>query len=105
MYEAQGPLPEDHDLQGEALIATTPDPEIDSIRQDAQLTLERLVAGLPEAYREILILREIEDMDYRQIAAIANVPLGTVMSRLARARAMLRKHWLQHLAGAPRGVR
>ncbi|HTB65436.1 MAG TPA: sigma factor-like helix-turn-helix DNA-binding protein [Steroidobacteraceae bacterium] len=53
----------------------------------------------------MLILREIEDMDYRQIAAIANVPLGTVMSRLARARAMLRKHWLQHLAGAPRGVR
>jgi RNA polymerase sigma factor (sigma-70 family) len=89
---------------GDALIAMTPDPEIESIRQDEERTLERLVAGLPEIYREVLILREVEDMDYRAIATVINVPLGTVMSRLARARAMLKEHWLQHVGGAPRGV-
>jgi len=84
------PLPEEHDpLDGQALISAEPDPESASIRQDEARTLERLVARLPEEYREILILREVEDMDYRAIAAVANVPLGTVMSRLARARARL----------------
>ena len=92
---AQVPLPEEHDPQhGDALIATTPDPESASIQQDDERTLERLVAALPEDYRQVLVLREIEDMDYRQIAAVVNVPLGTVMSRLARARAALKKHWL-----------
>jgi RNA polymerase sigma factor (sigma-70 family) len=92
---AQVPLPEEHDPQdGDALIATTPDPESASMQQDEHRTLERLVAGLPEEYRQVMVLREIEDMDYRQIAAVVNVPLGTVMSRLARARAALKKHWL-----------
>jgi RNA polymerase sigma factor (sigma-70 family) len=105
MRRAQVPLPEEQDSpDGRVLIATTPDPEVDSIRQDEERTLELLLAGIPEDYREILILREVEDMGYRQIAAIVDVPLGTVMSRLARARAMLRKHWLQRVDGAPRGV-
>jgi RNA polymerase sigma-70 factor (ECF subfamily) len=59
---------------------------------------------LPDDYREVLILREIEDMDYREIAAVTNVPLGTVMSRLARARAALKKHWLLQVEGEPRAV-
>src|SRR5271154_3194984 len=102
---AQVPLPEEQDpLDGQALIATEPEPESASIRQDEARTLERLVAALPEEYREILILREVEDMDYRGIAAIVNVPLGTVMSRLARARAALRKRWFQHVEGAPGAV-
>ena len=105
LRRAQVPLPEENDpWDGDALIATTPDPESDSIRQDEERTLERLVAGLPEHYREILILREVEDMDYREIAAVVNVPLGTVMSRLARARATLRKHWMQQVEGAPRAM-
>ena len=39
------------------------------------------------------MLREIEELDYRDIAAVANIPIGTVMSRLARARAALRQEW------------
>lgn len=99
------PLPEEHDAQdGHALIASTPDPESASIQRDEQHTLERLISGLPDDHREVLILREIEDMDYRDIAAVTNVPLGTVMSRLARARSALKKQWLRHNDGVPRAV-
>src|SRR5476651_2350323 len=84
------PLPEEFDARdGQALIAATPDPESASIRLDEEGALERLIAGLPDDYRDILILREIEDMGYREIAAIVKVPMGTVMSRLARARGVL----------------
>jgi RNA polymerase sigma factor (sigma-70 family) len=92
---AQVPLPEEHDTQdGHALIAATPDPEAASIRRDEEDTLERLIAGLPDDHREVLILREIEDMRYREIAAVTNLPMGTVMSRLARARSALKEHLL-----------
>jgi RNA polymerase sigma-70 factor (ECF subfamily) len=47
--------------------------------------------ALPQEYREVLVLREIEDCSYREIADILSVPIGTVMSRLARARALLKK--------------
>jgi RNA polymerase sigma-70 factor (ECF subfamily) len=100
---AQVPLPEEDDAQDGALIATTPDPESASIRRDEEHTLERLIAGLPDDYREVLILREIEDMRYREIAAVTNLPMGTVMSRLARARSALKEHWLQ-ATGEPHAV-
>jgi RNA polymerase sigma factor (sigma-70 family) len=48
------------------------------------------IEKLPPAFREVVILREIEEMSYEEIAQVATLPLGTVMSRLARARAMLR---------------
>ncbi len=100
------PLPEEHDVQlGSATIAATPDPESASIGQDEQRTLERLIAALPEEHREVLLLREMEDMSYREIAAVTQVPIGTVMSRLARARAALRGKWLQEAQGEPRAVR
>ena len=62
-------------------------------RWDAE-TIRRLVAALAEPFRETFVLREIQNLSYREIAEIAGVPVGTVMSRLARARAMLRSAWL-----------
>jgi RNA polymerase sigma-70 factor (ECF subfamily) len=100
------PLPEEHDAQhGCAMIATTPDPESVAIRRDEERTLHRLMSALPQEHREVLMLREIEDMDYREIAALTNVPIGTVMSRLARARAALKAHGLNAIEGEPHGVR
>jgi RNA polymerase sigma factor (sigma-70 family) len=94
------PLPEEHDAQdGHAMIAATPDPESESIRRDEGRALTQLMAKLPAEYREILILREVEDMSYREIAAVISVPVGTVMSRLARARAALKVQWSQEIAG------
>jgi len=100
------PLPEENDARdGYAMTATTPDPENASIRRDEQRTLDRLIAALPEEHRTVLMLREIEEMDYRQIALVTNVPIGTVMSRLARSRAALKARWLQEAQGVPRAVR
>ena len=100
------PLPEEHDPRdGYAMIATTPDPESASIRGDDARSLERLMSALPEEQREVLVLREIEDLDYRAIATVTNVPIGTVMSRLARARAALKARWLRQAEGGLRGVR
>jgi len=100
------PLPEEHDAEdGHALIATTPSPESASIRRDEQRTLDRLMSALPEEHREVLVLREIEEMDYREIATVTNVPIGTVMSRLARARAALKAQWLQEADREPHAVR
>jgi RNA polymerase sigma factor (sigma-70 family) len=100
------PLPEEHDAEdGHVMIASTPDPEIATIGAEQERTLTRLMAALPEDHREVLVLREIEDMDYRQIANITNVPVGTVMSRLARARAGLKSQWLKEVEGELRDVR
>jgi RNA polymerase sigma factor (sigma-70 family) len=94
------PLPEDHDAQeGHALTASGPDPETASIDWDQGRALHRVLAQLPEEQREVLVLREIEDMDYRDIANITNIPIGTVMSRLARARAALKARWLSTMEG------
>ncbi len=100
------PLPEENDAQdGYAMIAKTPNPEDDTIRRDERRTLDRLIAALPEEHRTVLMLREIEEMDYRQIANVTNVPIGTVMSRLARSRAALKERWLREAQGEPRAVR
>ncbi len=100
------PLPEEHDpLDGHAVVATSPDPESASIRTDDERTFARLVSALPEEQREVLMLREIEELDYREIAAVTNVPIGTVMSRLARGRAALKAAWMKGVEGEPRAVR
>ena len=56
-------------------------------------TIRRLVAALPQPFREAIVLREINDLSYREIADVVGAPVGTVMSRLARARSMLRSAW------------
>jgi RNA polymerase sigma-70 factor (ECF subfamily) len=90
------PLPEDDDARDTAaLTSCEPGPESASMRRDDERTLARLLAELPPEHREVLVLREIEELDYRAIAAVTQVPLGTVMSRLARARAALKARGLK----------
>lgn len=69
-------------------------PEAQMLRQRDGDTIRRLIATLAEPFRETFVLREIQNLSYREIADVAAVPVGTVMSRLARARAMLRSAWL-----------
>ena len=68
-------------------------PEKMMVRQQDTATIRRLVAELPEPFREAIVLREMNNLSYQEIAQVARVPVGTVMSRLARARAMLRAAW------------
>jgi RNA polymerase sigma factor (sigma-70 family) len=96
---AQVPLPDEHDANDGHVLVAADDPESESIRDDQALALERLLSALPDEYREVLVLREIEDMAYREIAAVTSVPIGTVMSRLARARAALKTQWLREEEG------
>jgi RNA polymerase sigma factor (sigma-70 family) len=91
---AQVPLPEEEDGPTTALAAEGPDPETTAVKAGEARKLEAVIAALPEEFREALVLREMEDLSYREIAEVAGVPIGTVMSRLARARAMLREKWL-----------
>ena len=72
------------------------DPETTLARIDDAAMVRSLVESLPAPFREILVLREMDDLSYREIAEIAGVPVGTVMSRLARARAMFKAAWLNH---------
>lgn len=66
------------------------DPEALWLRAADRERVERALLALPAEPREILVLRELEELSYKEIAAIIDVPLGTVMSRLSRARALLR---------------
>ena len=72
------PLPEEHDAaDGHALVAAEPGPEAVSISHDNARMLGRVLAKLPEDQREVLVLREVEDMDYRQIASIIGADPAT----------------------------
>ncbi|HEY6452173.1 MAG TPA: sigma-70 family RNA polymerase sigma factor [Steroidobacteraceae bacterium] len=88
-------LPEEDGDHGRVLVAATQGPENAAMERDTQRMLQRLLAALPEEHREVLVLREIEDMGYREIAQVTGLRIGTVMSRLARARAALRTQCLQ----------
>ena len=69
------------------------DPETMLRRVEERALLTRLVEALPHDFREVLVLREVEDLSYREIATVVGVPIGTVMSRLGRARQLLRQGW------------
>ena len=65
------------------------DPEERLLRQHTITLVRAALDELPDDFREVIVLREIEGMSYKEIGAVAGVPLGTVMSRLARARERL----------------
>lgn len=77
-----------HDLASEADT-----PEMALIRRSDSARVQAVIGALPEAMREVLVLREFEDFSYRQIAELTEVPIGTVMSRLARARQEFSLAW------------
>ena len=71
-------------------------PEQAALRSAESRVLADAVAELPLVFREVLVLRELEELSYKEIARIADIPVGTVMSRLARARSLLRRSPLLH---------
>jgi RNA polymerase sigma-70 factor, ECF subfamily len=95
---SKGEVPTDYALDESAAEAmpmwqepqTSPEKVME---QQDSARIWRLVAELPEPFREAIVLREMNDLSYKEIAQLAGVQIGTVMSRLARARSMLRTAW------------
>lgn len=78
-----------YELDEDLLEAETENPETRLIENVDRELLRRLLEELPASFREIVVLRDIEGLSYKEIAAVTELPLGTVMSRLARARKRL----------------
>lgn len=89
--EEGGPGPVDLLVDGET-------PESILLRRTEAEAVRALLEQLPEALREVLVLRELDDLSYREIAEVAGVPVGTVMSRLSRARRQFAALW-EHSSG------
>jgi len=81
-----------HGLAPEGGGAMTPE-DIVARASDAQW-LRGCIDSLPREYREVVVLRELEELSYKEIGAIVDIPIGTVMSRLARGRDLLQKRML-----------
>jgi RNA polymerase sigma-70 factor, ECF subfamily len=90
----------------EAQIASEdPTPEAHLIGKVDQALVRTALDDLPPIFREVLVLREIEGLAYREIAEVAGSPIGTVMSRLARGRKELRKALIRLMEkGEPNAV-
>ena len=78
-----------HDLDPQHILERT-------VKREA---VRAMIEELPVRFREALVLRELNELSYREIADLTGMPIGTVMSRLARARDLLRKMWLARAAG------
>jgi RNA polymerase sigma-70 factor (ECF subfamily) len=87
---ARGPVAAfDEATHGAAAPALNPEQQL--LRQEDRQAVRQAVEELPVDLREVVVLRELEGLSYKEIAAVAAIPLGTVMSRLARARERLQQ--------------
>lgn len=74
-----------------AVLSFPVNPETAAIESAGRELVRQCLRALPPEFREVLVLREINDCSYKEIAAIAEIPIGTVMSRLARGRRLLQR--------------
>jgi RNA polymerase sigma-70 factor (ECF subfamily) len=84
-------MPATFDEAVHGALAGTPSPAELLERKEDKQSAQRAVQALPVELREVVVLRELEGLSYKEIAAIAGIPLGTVMSRLARGRERLQQ--------------
>jgi len=73
-------------------------------RAETRQRIDTAIARLPAPFREVVVLRDIDDLSYKEIADVAGVPIGTVMSRLARGRRLLMSYLAQPDSGAGNGM-
>ena len=81
--------PYDEDIHASDPLSMAESPEAAFARASEARWVRDCIAALPREYREVIVLRELEELSYKEIGAIVDVPVGTVMSRLARGRALL----------------
>lgn len=96
----RGDISFDEELHGaDAGQQAETDPARIAASRDTGRTVNQAIERLPPAFREVLVMKEMDDLSYKQIAEVADIPIGTVMSRLARARKMLLNYLKQDAAG------
>jgi RNA polymerase sigma-70 factor (ECF subfamily) len=93
--ELSDPIDDDH--PDEAAMVTA-NPETVLLKNVDATLVRRALEALPIGFREVLIMREMEELSYKEISAIADLPIGTVMSRLARGRKRLRELLAGHMS-------
>ena len=98
-------LDAEEDDRGQWFDPLANDPHVVFVKKLERLEVRSAIESLPNLYGEIIVLREIEGFSYQQIASILGCPVGTVMSRLGRARAKLREMLTDCRAAAARTVR
>jgi RNA polymerase sigma-70 factor (ECF subfamily) len=84
-----GPLAADVETVGHASPMES-NPEVILLQSANRKLVNQALEDLPVGYREVLVMRELEDLSYKEIATVAGIPMGTVMSRLSRGRELLR---------------
>jgi len=87
------------DIDGAWPVRVHESPEELLMHKDCDRAVQAALAALPLEFREVVVMRELEELSYKEIAEIAGIPIGTVMSRLGRGRKLL----AQRLGGAGRG--
>ena len=88
--EDSGLIGADAEVIGHAAPAES-NPEVIVLQSVQKKLVNQALEELPVSYREVIVMREIEDLTYKEIASIAGIPIGTVMSRLARGRELLKR--------------
>ena len=88
----------------EVLASTDPSPEAILVDKANREMVQQSLAELPLQFRDVLLLCEVEEMSYAEIAQVLAIPIGTVMSRLHRARKALRQLLIEKSKGGPRGL-
>ncbi|MGE5616477.1 MAG: sigma-70 family RNA polymerase sigma factor [Bacillota bacterium] len=89
-FDETGPLAAEIETASQA-SAPEANPEVILLQSANRKLVNQALEELPLAFREAIVMREIEDLSYKEIASIAGIPMGTVMSRLARGRELLKR--------------
>lgn len=84
---------------GQSVVTWAPSAESEALRKLPNEAIARAFAALPPEWRLIVVLADVEELTYREIAGILEIPMGTVMSRLSRARKRLQRHLRASQAG------
>ena len=94
--DADEPFDEERDTAAVVPLQVTPEPEAQLVRSDQARRIQEEVEALRPEFREAFILRELEGLSYKEIADVTAVPIGTVLSRLSRARRELQSRLSDH---------
>ena len=103
-HKSSGPRFVELDLDEPPAVAAQENPHVVYLRKLEQQQVREAIESLPHAYREIVVLRDIEGFTYQEIATVLDCPAGTVMSRLGRARERLRKSLQPRIRRADYGL-